>query len=86
MVLSTYNLTSTNHVVNCTHALQDGDTPLHRAARGGDVSYLEQALSSPGIDVNIKNKVSRFTSRQVTPLSLRFDDFSNLSLVLVYAS
>ena len=42
---------------NCT--LQDeGDTPLHLAARGGHTACVEHLLSTPGIDVNIKDNVS----------------------------
>ena len=39
--------------------LQDRDTPLHLAAKGGHTctTCVEHLLSTPGIDVNIKNKV-----------------------------
>ena len=39
------------------YPLQDGDTPLHLAARGGHTTHVERLLSTPGIDVNIKDKV-----------------------------
>ena len=38
---------------------QDGDTPLHLAAEEGHTTCVEHLLSTPGIDVNIKNKVNR---------------------------
>ena len=38
--------------------LQDGDTPLQLAAKGGHTACVEHLLSTPGIDVNIQNKVS----------------------------
>ena len=40
------------------YPLQDGDTPLHRAAKRGQTTFVERLLSTPGIDVNIKDKVS----------------------------
>ena len=40
------------------YPLQDGYTPLHLAARGGHTMCVEHILSTPGIDVNIKDKVS----------------------------
>ena len=40
------------------YPLQDGDTPLHLALRGGHTTYVERLLSTPGIDVNIKGRVS----------------------------
>ena len=42
----------------CTQ-LQGGDTPLHLAAWGGHITRVEHLLSTPGIDVNIKDMVSR---------------------------
>ena len=41
--------------------LQDGDTPLHVAAVIGLTACVERLLSTPGIDVNIKNEVSGST-------------------------
>ena len=43
----------------CTH-FQDGNTPLHTAAWNGHTTRacVERLLSTPGIDVNIQNKVS----------------------------
>ena len=44
-----------------THAfypLQLDGTPLHYAARGGHTTCVERLLSTPGIDVNIRNDVS----------------------------
>ena len=35
-----------------------GDTPLHLAAKGGHSICVEHLLSTPGIDMNIKNVVS----------------------------
>ena len=35
-----------------------GDAPLHFAAKEGHTTCVERLLSTPGIDVNIKNKVS----------------------------
>ena len=40
------------------YPLQDGNTPLHLAAKGGHTTCAEHLLSTPGIDVNIKDKVS----------------------------
>ena len=40
------------------YPLQDGNTPLHHAAMGGHTTFVEHLLSTPGIDVNIKNRVS----------------------------
>ena len=40
------------------HALQNGYTPLHFAAWRGRATCVECLLSTPGIDVNIKNFVS----------------------------
>ena len=40
------------------YPLQDGDTPLHHAAKGGHTTCVEHLLSTPGIDVTIKDKVS----------------------------
>ena len=40
------------------YPLQNGDTPLHYAAREGHTPCVERLLSTPGIDVNIKNKAS----------------------------
>ena len=39
------------------YPLQAGCTPLHRAAEGGHTTCVECLLSTPGIDVNIKNDV-----------------------------
>ena len=35
-----------------------GDTPLHLAASGHHTTCVEHLLSTPGIDVNIKDEVS----------------------------
>ena len=40
------------------YPLQVGNTPLHLAARKGRTTCVEHFLSTPGIDVNIKDKVS----------------------------
>ena len=40
------------------YPLQGGHTPLHHAARKGHTTCVEHLLSTPGIDVNIKNDVS----------------------------
>ena len=40
------------------YSLQDGGTPLHLAAMGGHTTCVEHLLSTPGVDVNIKDKVS----------------------------
>ena len=44
--------------LNVFYPLQDGDTPLHFAAREGHITCLERLLSTPGIDVNIMDGVS----------------------------
>ena len=40
------------------YPLQYGNTPLHVAAMGGHTTCMEHLLSTPGIDVNIQDKVS----------------------------
>ena len=40
------------------YPLQDDDTPLHLAAKGGHTTCVEHLLSTPGIDVNIQDRVS----------------------------
>ena len=40
------------------YLLQYKDTPLHNAAKEGHTACVEHLLSTPGIDVNIKSKVS----------------------------
>ena len=40
------------------YASQKDNTALHHAARGGHTTCVEHLLSTPGIDVNIKNEVS----------------------------
>ena len=40
------------------YPLQIGRTPLHSATVMGRTSCVEHLLSTPGIDVNIKDKVS----------------------------
>ena len=40
------------------YPLQGSDTPLHLAAEGGHTTCVEHLLSTPGIDVNIKDRVS----------------------------
>ena len=44
---------------------QDGYTPLHFAAREGHTACVECLLSSPGIDVNIKGRVSLWHMEQI---------------------
>ena len=36
----------------------DSDTPLHLAASENNATRVKHLLSTPGIDVNIRNKVS----------------------------
>ena len=40
------------------YPLQYGRTPLHLAAKGGHTTCVEHLLSTPGIDANIKDRVS----------------------------
>ena len=40
------------------YPLQWGATPLHRAAKEGHTTCVERLLSTPGIDVNVKDFVS----------------------------
>ena len=40
------------------HPFQCGDSPLHLAAMEGHTTCVECLLSTPGIDVNIKDMVS----------------------------
>ena len=37
------------------YPLQDGDTPLHLAARGGHITCVEHLLATPGIDGHVDN-------------------------------
>ena len=48
-----------NSKTKVLYPLQCGDTPLHRAAMRGHTWYVECLLTTPGIDVNIKNGVSK---------------------------
>ena len=60
-----------DHVLTCTcdyfvptmmsellYPLQNSHTPLHLAAKGGHATCVKHLLSTPGIDVNIMDKVS----------------------------
>ena len=47
------------------YSLQNGDTLLHLVAKGHQIITLERLLSTPGIDVNIKDKVC-------CPLNVKF--------------
>ena len=40
------------------YPLQLGNTPLHVATMGSHTTCMEHLLSTPGIDVNIQDKVS----------------------------
>ena len=40
------------------YPLQEGYTPLHLAARRGHTTCVEHLLSTPGINVNIRDEVS----------------------------
>ena len=40
------------------YPLQVGNTPLRWAAAGGHIACVEHLLSTPGIDVNFKDRVS----------------------------
>ena len=40
------------------YTLQQSDSTLHLAAREGHTIFVELLLSTPGIDVNIKDEVS----------------------------
>ena len=46
------------HSCYLLHPLQDGRTPLHLAAKEGHTTCVERLLYTPGIDVNIKSRVS----------------------------
>ena len=41
---------------------QHGIAPLHYAAREGLATCVEHLLSTPGIDVNLKDKVSLYVA------------------------
>ena len=45
-------------VTELLYPLQDGYTPLHHAARGGHTTCVKHLLSTPGVEVNIKDRVS----------------------------
>ena len=40
------------------YPLQDDNTPLHLAVKGGHTTCVEHLLSTPGIDGNIEDKVN----------------------------
>ena len=44
--------------IELMYPLQNGDTPLLLAARGVHPMCVEHLLSTPGIDVNVKDKAS----------------------------
>ena len=46
-------------LVDLLYLHQYGNTPLHLAAKEGHTTCVEHLLSTPDIDVNIKNKVSQ---------------------------
>ena len=48
------------HASNLLCPLQVGNTPLHLAAMTNHTDYVKPLLSTPGVDVNIKNNVSRY--------------------------
>ena len=53
------DLHRTHHDHELLYPLQCcGDTPLHLAAEEGHTTCVEYLLSTPGIDVNIKDEVS----------------------------
>ena len=57
-VLHVHVYTVCTMLTELLYPLQDGYTLLHLAAKGGHTTCVERILSTPGIDVNIKNKVS----------------------------
>ena len=48
----------TDILAELLYPLQDGGTPLHLAAEGGHTTCVEYLISTPGINVNIKDRVS----------------------------
>ena len=50
-----------DHELHVLYPLQYGHAPLHWAASGGHTTCVEHLLSTPGIDLNIKDWVSWFT-------------------------
>ena len=42
------------------YPLQDGDTPLHLAARGVHITCVEHLLSTPGIDGHVDNAFEKY--------------------------
>ena len=56
--LITYGVSTIWTELHVLYPLQAGSTPLHFAARGGHITCVEHLLSIPGVDVNVKNKVS----------------------------
>ena len=46
------------HTCTCIYPLQNDNSPLHLAVSGGHATCVERLLSTPGIDVNIKNAMS----------------------------
>ena len=80
--LSHSNYPYGNYIYNCVHSLascfsivllmyplQLGHTPLHLAAKGGHTTCVEHLISTPGIDVNIKDmRVSWYSRLNVSLL------------------
>ena len=57
------------------YPLQDGNTPLHLAAKKGHTTCVEHLLSTPGIDVNIKNRVSWSIERCCVVVQFDWEEF-----------
>ena len=58
MTIYLHQYTIATMLTKLLYPLQNGNTPLHIAAMGGHTTCVEHLLSTPGIDVNIKNMVS----------------------------
>ena len=62
-------------LVELLYPLQNGNTPLHLAAREGHTTCVEHLLSTPGIDVNI-NKVSWSIERCCVVVQFDWEEFA----------
>ena len=63
----------------CTlYPLQDGGTPLHLAVWRGHTTCVEHLLSTPGIDVNIQDKVSWSIDKSMYCMHVHVDNVVNM--------
>ena len=64
------------------YLLQGSDAPLHYAAKGGHTTVVEHLISTPGIDVNVKDKVSWYIDLFLSIVGLFNDQVIMICMVL----